>query len=82
MIIVHSAPARHVAHHLETLPAGQIIESERLFEVYTTAGSGAAWGGTGPTARPPRPGRLPSPGRPAYPGRLTRTDRLAGPSLL
>jgi hypothetical protein len=68
MIIVHSAPARHVAHHLAALPAGQVIENEQLFEVYTTTGSGAAWGGTGPTARPPRPGRLAQP----RPARLSR----------
>jgi hypothetical protein len=82
MIIVHSAPARHVAHHLAALPAGQVIENERLFEVYTTTGSGAAWAAQDQRQGRPAPAALPSPGRPAYPGRLTRTDRLAGPSLL
>jgi hypothetical protein len=58
MIIVHSAHARHVVHHLAALPAGQSIENEQLFESYTTTGADAAWVGTGPMARPSRPGRL------------------------
>jgi hypothetical protein len=58
MIIVHSAPVRRVAHHLAKLSAGQTIENEQLFELDTTTGSDAAWAGTEPTARPPRPGRL------------------------
>src|SRR5215831_16006602 len=67
MIIVHSAPVRHVMHHLAALSAGQAIENEYLFELYTTTGADAARVGTGPTARPPRPGRL-CPSRTAVPG--------------
>jgi len=32
MIMVHSAPARHVAHHLTKLSAAQSTEDEQLFD--------------------------------------------------
>src|SRR6516165_8205659 len=83
MIIAHSAPARHLPHHLTTLSPGQDIENEFLFESYTRTPADAGPAGTGPTGRPPRPGRLaksrppraapivvPRPSQPARTGRL------------
>ena len=79
MIIVHSAPARHVAHHLAALSAGQAIENEQLFEVYTTTGADAAW--AGPRQGRPAPAALPGPGRPACPGRLPAPTALPASPL-
>ncbi|SRR6266487_153540 len=83
MIIVHSAHARRVAHHLAALSAGQITEANNC----SNSTPRQAPTQRGPAQHPrqgrPAPAALPSPDRPV-PGRLARADRLARlqPALL
>jgi hypothetical protein len=59
MIMVNSAPARHVAHHPTKLSAAHIHKRRTTVRSYTTVGADTAWASTRPTATPPRPRRPP-----------------------